>query len=295
MTWKTLIFSTPCKLYIKNFQLVYEPSNNEEIVHIPIEDIGAIMLENQQITLTNYMLSLCSDSNITIYTCDKKHQPVGVLLPFYQHSRTTKIALSQVEMKEPLKKKLWQRIIKQKIINQSNVIKLLFENDELDFYVNKVSSGDTKNIEAYVAKKYWQLLFDNFKRHSDCKYNAALNYGYAIVRGCIAKYIAASGLIPCLGIHHCNELNAFNLTEDLIEPFRPFIDLMVSNMDINADEELNKEDKTYLISILNRQCQYKNEQITVRNACENICKSFVNAITENNSDKLELPSFIEVK
>ena len=130
MTWKTLIFSTPCKLYIKNFQLVYERSNNEEIVHIPIEDIGAIMLENQQITLTNYMLSLCSDNNITIYTCDKKHQPVGVLLPFYQHSRTTKIALSQVEMKEPLKKKLWQRIIKQKIINQSNVIKLLFENDE---------------------------------------------------------------------------------------------------------------------------------------------------------------------
>lgn len=295
MTWKTLIFSTPCKLYIKNFQLVYEPSNDEEIVHIPIEDIGAIMLENQQITLTNYMLSLCSDNNITIYTCDKKHQPIGILLPFYQHSRTTKVSLSQIGIKEPLKKKLWQKIIKQKIKNQSTVIKLLYDNDELDFYISKVSSGDTKNIEAYVAKKYWQLLFNDFKRHSECKYNAALNYGYAIVRGCISKYIAASGLIPCLGIHHCNELNAFNLTEDLIEPFRPFIDLMVSDMEINADEELNKEDKTYLVSILNRQCQYKNEQIAVRNACENICKSFVNAITENNSDRLELPSFIEVK
>ena len=294
MSYKCIIFSNPCKLYVKNFQLVYE-SEKEENVNIPLEDIGTIILENQQISVTNYLLSMCSEYNITVFTCDKKHKPVGILLPFYQHSRNTKIALSQIKMKEPLKKQIWQKIIKQKIKNQSNVIKILFCNDELDFYINKVQSGDIKNVEAYVSKKYWQILFDNFKRHDDCKYNAALDYGYAIIRGCLSKYIASSGLIPCLGVHHINELNAFNLTEDLIEPFRPFIDLMVSNMDIEPDEELTKEDKLYLVSVLTRQCQYKKEQITLQNACESVCKSFVKAISESDVEILELPEFIEEK
>lgn len=295
MSYKCIIFSNPCKLFVKNFQLVYEPKNKEETVNIPIEDIGTIILENQEINITNYLLSMCSEYNITVFTCDKKHKPVGVLLPFYQHCRNTKIALTQIKMKEPLKKQIWQKIIKQKIKNQSNVIKILFDNDELDFFVNKVQSGDTGNVEAYVSKKYWQMLFENFKRHEDSKQNAALDYGYAIIRGCLSKYIASSGLIPCLGVHHTNELNAFNLTEDLIEPFRPFIDLMVSSMDLETDEELTKEDKLYLVSVLTRQCQFKKEQITLQNACENICKSFVKAITENNIEKLELPEFIEAE
>lgn len=296
MSYKCLIFSSPCNLYIKNFQIVYEPLNDkEEKVHIPLEDVGTIILENPQISITNYLLSLCSDYNVTVFTCDIKHKPNGIMLPFYQHSRNTKTAFAQINMTEPLKKKIWQKIIKQKIKNQSNVIKILFDNDELDFYVNKVQSGDTKNIEAYVSKKYWQILFDDFKRHANDKQNSALDYGYAIIRGCLSKHIASSGLIPCLGIHHKNELNAFNLTEDLIEPFRPFVDLMVKEMNIDNNESLSKEDKLYLVSILTSQCQYKKEQITVQNACENVCKSFVNAINKNDITELELPEFIEAK
>lgn len=291
MSWKTIIFSNPCKLSVKNFQLVCETAENDK-VSIPIEDIGTIILENPQIIISNYLLSMCSEQNITVFTCDKKHKPVGILTPFYQHSRNTKIALSQIKMKEPFKKQIWQKIIKQKIKNQSNVLKLNFEIDELDFYVNKVQSGDTKNIEAYTSKKYWQYLFEDFKRHSNCKYNAALDYGYAIIRGCLSKYISASGLIPCLGVHHCNELNSFNLTEDLIEPFRPFVDLMVSEMEIDSEDELDKDDKTYIVSILNNQCQYKKERITVQNACENVCQTFVKSILERDVNKLELPEFI---
>lgn len=291
MSWKTIIFSNPCKLSVKNFQLVCE-SDGKEKISLPIEDIGTIILENQQISITNYLLAICSEYNITIFTCDKKHKPVGILTPFYQHSRNTKIALNQIKLKEPFKKQIWQKIIKQKIKNQSNVIKIRFDIDELDFYINKVQSGDTNNIEAFTSKKYWQYLFDDFKRHSDSKCNSALDYGYAILRGCLSKNIAASGLIPCLGVHHCNELNAFNLTEDLIEPFRPFVDLMVSEMDIDADDKLTKEDKLYLVSILNRQCQYKKEQITIQKACENVCQTFVKSLLEKDVTKLELPEFI---
>ncbi len=295
MSWKTILFSNPCKLHIKNYQLVYQNDNSCEEISIPMEDIGTIILENSQITITNYMLSMCADYEITVLTCDNKHKPNGILTPFYQHSRNTKVAFAHINMKEPLKKQIWQKIIKQKIKNQSVVLKILFENDYLDLFINKVQSGDTTNIESYTSKLYWQILFDNFKRHSADKINACLDYGYAIIRSTISKYIASSGLIPCLGVHHCNELNAFNLTEDLIESFRPFVDLMVSSMDIVNDTELNKNDKAYLLSILTKQCQFKGEQITVQNACENICKTFVKTISEKNINLLELPEFIEEK
>lgn len=295
MSWKTLIFTNSGKLHIKNYQLVYQTDNSDEIVTIPMEDIGTIILENPQITITNYMLALCSEYEITVLTCDKKHKPIGILTPFYQHSRNTKIAFAHINTKEPLKKQIWQKIIRQKIKNQSNVIKILFEDNQLDSYVNKVQSGDVKNIEGQVSKKYWQLLFANFKRHSSDKYNSALDYGYAIVRSCISKYIASSGLIPCFGVHHCNELNSFNLTEDLIESFRPFIDLMVNQMEIVGNTDLTKSDKLYLLGVLTKQCQYKGEQITIQNACENVCKTFVKAILEKDVKLLELPEFIEEK
>ncbi len=294
MGYKTLLFSTPCKLRVKNFQLVYQPENNEEIT-IPLEDISTIVLENMQIEVTNYLLSMCGEYNITLFSCDKKHQPNVVLTPFYQHSRNTKIAFNHINMSEPLKKRLWQKIIQQKIKNQSNVLKLVLENDCLDIYCDKVKSGDTTNIEGQAAKQYWSLLFKNFKRHTETKHNAALDYGYAIVRGTLAKFAASSGLVPCFGIHHCNELNSFNLIEDLIEPFRPFVDLIVSGMPIFEDSELTKADKASLLNILNMQCQYKGEQITVQTACERVCQTFVKSIEKNDSNVLELPQFIGAK
>ena len=177
MSWKSIIFSNPAKLYVKNRQLVCE---TDEIVTIPVEDISTIILDNHQISITNYFLSMCAEYNITVFTCDIKHKPIGILTPYFQHSRNTKIAFSQINMKEPLKKKLWQKIVKQKIVNQSRVLKTLFQNDELDFYINKVQSGDTKNVEAQAAKRYWQFLFYEFKLHESDIHNCAQDYGYAI-------------------------------------------------------------------------------------------------------------------
>ncbi len=295
MGYKTLLFSHPCKLRVKNFQLVYSSQDSEDDLKIPLEDISTIILENMQIEVTNYLLAACGEYNITLFSCDKKHQPNVVLIPFYQHCRNTKIAFNQINTSEPLKKRLWQKIIKQKIKNQSNVLKILFENDILDSYCEKVKSGDTTNIEAYVSKLYWSLLFENFRRHADTKHNAALDYGYAIVRGTLAKYTSSCGLIPCFGVHHCNELNSFNLVEDFIEPFRPFVDILVSNMQTLSEPELLKQDKAYLLNILNMQCQYKGEQITIQNACERVCQTFAKSLEQNDSNILELPQFIEAK
>lgn len=294
MSWKTLLFSKPCKLHIKNKQLVYQADDPDENISVPMEDIGTIIIEHPQISITNYMLSMCADYGITVFTCDKKHKPNGILTPFYQHSRNTKIALAHIGMKEPFKKQIWQKLIKQKIKNQSNVLKILYNNNELDSYINQVNSGDTHNIEGQASRKYWQILFTDFKRHSSDIYNSALDYGYAIIRGTLSKYIASSGLIPCFGVHHYNELNPFNLTEDLIEPFRPFIDLMVGEMDFEDKSELGKEEKAYLLTVLNKQCLYKNEHITIQKACDNVCKTLVKSIIEKNVNLLELPDFAEV-
>ena len=296
MGYKTLLFSTPCKLNIKNYQLVFQADNSDEKLTIPMEDIATIVLDSLQISVSNYFLSMCADYNITVFTCDKKHQPISVLTPFCQHSRNVKVANMQIEIGDVLKKRLWQKIVKQKVENQSNVLKILFENDILDIYVDLVQSGDKTNIEGQCAKKYWNLLFNDFKRHSKTKYNFALDYGYSILRGTLSKYVASSGLIPCFGLQHCSELNAFNLVDDLIEPFRPFVDLMVAEMDIMPDEddELTKEDRGNLLTVLNKQCFYKNEQITVLNACEDICQSLVKSIEKDDYKIFELPKFIEV-
>lgn len=292
MGYKTILFSNPCELHVKNFQLVYSATDSCENVTIPLEDISTIVLEHHQIKFSNYFLYICGEYNITVLSCDKTHRPSVILTPFYTHSRNTKVALSHIQMGEPLKKRLWQKIVQQKIKNQSNVLKILFSNPELDTYPDKIQSGDKTNIEGQAAKKYWNLLFTDFKRHSNSKSNAALDYGYAIIRGTLSKFISATGLIPCVGIHHCNELNAFNLTEDLIEPFRPFVDLTVAQMNLSDDVSLTKAEKGCLINILNLQCQHKNEQVTIQTACERVCNSFVKSIGNNDYNMLELPKFI---
>lgn len=297
MGYKTLLFSQPCQLSVKDYQLVYKSETSNKGITIPLEDISTIILEHLQIKLSNYLLSICGEYNITIFSCDKYHQPNTILIPFSQHSRTAKIVKNQINMSEPLKKRLWQKIVQQKITNQSNVLKILFDNDELDSYIDKVQSGDKTNIEGQASKKYWSLLFKDFKRHSETKQNYALNYGYSILRGTLSKYIASSGLIPSLGVHHCSELNSFNLADDLIESFRPFVDLMVSEMNINETDitALTKEDKAYLLTILHKQCEYKNEQITVQNACEYTCQNFAKSLIQKDALILNLPKFIGEK
>lgn len=296
MNWRILYFSKPAKINLLHSQLQYTPFEGD-IVTIPIEDISVIVLESNQILLTTALLSKCTKNNILIFICNESHIPCGTFIPFHNHSRFSQIAKIQINTKEPLKKRLWQKIIKSKIYNQATVLKKFKLNNHslLENISKNVKSGDVDNLEAYSARTYWQSLFFNFTREQDNNINSALNYGYAILRGAIARTLSANGLFPCFGINHSNDLNAFNLADDIIEPFRPFLDFKVYSMHLKntnfKNELLNTKDKTFLTSVLIDKCLYNNERTSILNAIELTVESFVSALKTNNYDLLILPEF----
>lgn len=288
MSWRVIYFSKPAKLKIESSQLKYIPDEGD-VFTIPIEDISVILLESNQILLTSALISKCCQNNILIFSCDDKHLPCGIFIPFQQHSRVSQISNLQIKSSEPLKKRLWQQIIKYKIYNQSIVLKLFnLNNATLLLKISEnVKSGDSDNSEAYSAKIYWQSLFGDFTRQEDNKINASLNYGYAILRGAIARAISSVGLMPSFGIYHSNDLNAFNLADDIIEPFRPFVDFKVYSMfkeENNFKEQtLTTKDKFLLTGILLDKCIYNSETTSILNAIELTVNSFVLSLKTNTN------------
>lgn len=240
MSWRILQITKPCHLSVKSKQLIYEPLEGGKI-SLPLEDISVLILEHKQISLHNSLISELAEYDIVMFSCDSTHSPSGCFFPFHNHSRYSEIAWQQVETSEPLKKRIWQELVKAKIINQSQVLKALNKpNSTKLIEISKlVQSGDAKNSEAFAAGIYWKSLFESFVRsdESDIR-NSALNYGYAIIRGCLARFLVGAGLLPCFGVHHANKLNQFNLVDDCIEPFRAFVDYKISQIDLSAETEL---------------------------------------------------------
>ena len=228
MSWRSLVISRPSRVSIKNNQLVIE---QEEAVSMPIEDIASIVIESPQVVITVKALDLLSNNGTIIYICNDKHTPSSYFLPFYQHSRQYGVIKQQLSVTEPFKKRIWQQIIRQKIKNQAYVLQCIGKRDEAEriaIFEEQVDSGDTKNIEGYVAKMYFEIAFGKgFNRNNENIFNACLDYGYSILRGAIARIIAKYGFIPSIGIHHKSELNNYNLADDFIEPFRPIVDMWV--------------------------------------------------------------------
>ncbi len=291
MGWRIVQITKPCRLSIKDKQLLYTPQDGDDL-KIPLEDISVIILENKQISLSSYLFSELSEYNIVLFSCDGSHLPSGVFFPFHGHSRYSEIAWQQIEMSEPLKKRLWQEIVKVKINNQAMCLEIF--NCANFFKLREISklvqSGDAKNSEAFAANIYWKSLFQNFNRNNDTDIrNSALNYGYAIIRGCMARAIVGAGLLPCFGIHHANKLNQFNLVDDLIEPFRPFVDYLVNKMDVSDKVELTSLDKNYLLSILVQNCIFNNEEINILKSCELVAISLVKAIKQKDAKYLQIP------
>lgn len=299
MSWRVLEISNPCKLSVKNRQLSYIPIEGES-VSLPLEDIAVIILDNKQISLNSSLLSELAEYGIALFSCDYSHIPSGIFLPFHAHSRYSEIAWMQAEWSEPFKKRIWQNIVKCKITNQGLLLKQhdIQEYKKLLAISKQVQSGDAKNSEAYAASVYWKALFNNFTRQSNDERNSALNYGYAILRGTIARAIVGAGFLPCFGIFHSNKLNSFNLADDLIEPFRPFVDNIVYHefgKDNGCDaNSLTKEMRQKLISVLTRQIEYNGEQITVLKACEKTASSLVNASKNKDYNLLSLPNYLDL-
>lgn len=292
MSWRIVTLQNSARLSLRGKQLVINQKSEE--FTFPIEDLCVVILESLQVTITSAVLSCFQEHNVILVTCDEKHTPNGLLHGLYSHSRQTQISHLQKKISVPLQKRLWQFIIQQKIKNQAKCLELfsLQNVQEITRLYYKVESGDRLNIESQVARIYWPSLFgSDFKRHQGCIVNSALNYAYSILRSLMCRGIVSYGLIPCFGIHHKNELNAFNLADDLIEPFRPIIDSEVKRLMLKhcTITELTQEIREELISLSFMNCIIANEVHVLHKSVEKVASSFVKALREKTPSALQLP------
>lgn len=291
MGWRHLLIRKPGKLSVRYNQLVIE---QEEKVSVSLEDICSIVIEEQVVSVTAAALSKMAEYNIMLFTCDQKHLPNGVLLPFQKHSRQLGVLHMQHTYSKPFKKRIWQRIVIQKLINQGRCLQYLDKegSDELYKISKTVDSGDSSNREAYGARKYFQYLFGNtFTRQSETVVNASLNYGYAIMRGLVACSLVGYGFIPSLGIFHDNELNKFNLADDFMEILRPLVDLYVAQH-IQADDVFSPTIRQNLYNLANMDILLDQQKLSVLNAIEEMIKSFVSASRNQDPSYLKLPELL---
>lgn len=296
MGFRNIKIDSHVKLSIKNQQLYIE---TDILRQIPLEDINCIIIENQTVTVSAYLLQKMADMGITVYVCDEKHLPNAVLLPMVRHSRHFKILKYQIEAGKPLQKRLWQQIVVRKIRNQALCLAYLDldGSEELMKMCKEVQSGDRTHVEAKVAAFYFKSLYGlGFSRGNDHVINSALNYGYAIVRGLIARSIVCYGLEPSIGVFHHSELNNFNLADDMIEPFRPLVDLYVSqNYDVaEIDSDLTPERKRDIFGIINYDMDVKGEKRIISNCIDMLVASYSSALQGKRSD-LELPELMQLQ
>ena len=261
MIKRTLCIETPCHLKCSNEQLVVSYNHVKGLEDradktVPIEDIGMLVLEHQQITLSHYLLDKLVTNNVAVITCNETHHPTGMLLSLEGNTLQSERFRAQIEATEPLKKQLWQQTVKAKISNQASVLKKWNINNKLLINLaSDVKSGDPTNIEAVAAAFYWQNLlpatWQFFRKREGPPPNNLLNYGYAIIRASMARAIVGSGLLPTLGIFHRNRYNAYCLADDIMEPYRPFVDEIVRGIiDKTSNvETLTQELKVQLLKI----------------------------------------------
>jgi len=240
MIKKTLYFGNPAYLSSTNNQLVFslpESKGVDKLFNrtVPIEDIGVVILDHSQITITQTLLNKLLDNNAVIVTCDSRHMPSGMMLSLEGNSLQQSKYKAQIEASTPLNKQLWQQTIKAKIKNQASLLrKIGIDSKKLDFLESQVKSGDSENHEGRAAAYYWSNLFPKdiqFKREKEGDApNNILNYGYAILRATMARGLVSSGLLLTKGIFHRNQYNAYCLADDIMEPYRPFVDEMVNQL-----------------------------------------------------------------
>jgi CRISPR-associated protein Cas1 len=268
---------------------------------LPIEDITALVLESPQISLSSALLAKCAENSVAVITCDASHIPNGLMLPFHPHSRQSRVAHIQQSWSEPLRKRLWQLVVQCKIRNQAYCLNATNQIDtakRLFAMAERVKSGDPDNYEAQAARIYWQSIMGNsFRRGADDSINAALNYGYAIVRAFVARSQVAYGLLPTFGIHHDNDLNAFNLTDDMMEVFRPLVDFQVWEMKqaetLTPDiSNLSIGVRQQLAGIGSHESLISGQRHNLHNACDKMAAGLVSAIEQKSALLLPLPEFI---
>ena len=298
MTWRSLLISKPARLSLRQKHLLIE---QEDSIPVPLEDIAVIVIEAREVVLTAPLLSALAQNGITLLSCDEQFLPCGQWLPFAQYHRSLKILKLQMNMTVPQKKQLWQQIVKQKIRNQAWLLDYSGHDiaaQRLNALADGVKSGDKDFHESQAAALYFPLLFgDDFTRGQENGINGSLNYGYSIIRSAIARALVQYGFLPALGVQHCSELNAFNLADDLIEPYRVLVDLWIYEQVVQRrlPESLDTVWKSRLLGLLHHQILLDGKTYSVLAAIDRTVQSLQVACSQRDAALLKLPEMLPLK
>lgn len=293
MSWRT-IYITQCEkisLYLDNLLIVKDATEYK----IPLKDIGSIVVEDYKAIFTMKILNKFIEYNILLITCDEKHNPYGILNSIGNHSRQYKVVSNQIQWGEIEKNYLWKGIVRKKIENQREVMKLLNCNldmiNKMSDYIENVEIGDITNREGIAAGVYFRNIFgDKFRRKAgEGVQNSALNYGYAILTSKVARVIAGRGLVPYIGIHHKNEYNQFNLASDLVEIFRPIVDYYVAKY-LQECSYFAKEDRVELLNLLNAKIIYCGRKEYLSNCIDKFIDIIINYFETGQEIEDKIPS-----
>jgi CRISPR-associated protein Cas1 len=298
MIKRTLYFGSPAYLKTNNEQLVFESTDTGEIKSAPIEDIGVVILDHQQITISQALIAKLLANNVAFVTCDNTHHPTGLLLNLDGNSLQSQKFQAQLEATVPLKKQLWQQTVSVKLLNQAAMLESIrIPAKNLRNWATEVKSGDSENHEATAAAYYWKNLFPDFLEFRRERYgpppNNLLNYGYAILRAVVARSLVSSGLLPTLGIFHKNQYNAYCLADDIMEPYRPFVDKVVVNIVRMSGKflELTPNMKRDLLNIPAMDVKINDEKSPLMVAVQRTTASLTKCF-EGKQRKILYPEFI---
>lgn len=288
MSFRTVVITKRAKLSYKNHHLIVR---GEEVTMIHLSEISILLIDSTQTVITTYLLSELIKAKIKIIVCDEDRNPIGEVVPYYGNHRTSKNISAQIRWDETLKKRIWTKVVFEKIVNQASLLKHLdFEKNKLLFgYSTDIQYDDSTNREGHAAKVYFNTLFGkDFKRDLKSSINSALNYGYTILLSSFNKEIVSKGYLTQLGIHHRNEFNYYNLSSDLMEPFRILVDNIVY---MNKDLEFDSAYKMRLVDVLNEKVKINGKISYVSNAIKLYIGSIVEALDE---DKIERVKFVDI-
>ncbi|MDR1565334.1 MAG: type II CRISPR-associated endonuclease Cas1 [Oscillospiraceae bacterium] len=298
MGFRNIMIMGDVTLSLRNNQLCVSGGNEASV---PLEDVDTVLIESRRSSISTALLSEMAKSGTALFLCDEKHIPCAVLTSFMQHSRQLEVSNKQQKLSLPTKKRLWQQIVTAKIMNQARCLALRGDYDSashLESLAKSVRTGDEGNVEAVAAAYYFPRLFGSkFRRSDENLINACLNYGYSILRGCIARHLAMYGFLPVFGLHHSSGLNAFNLADDIIEPFRPVVDLFAASNIAEADdeeEELTPWLKRELLNLINCNILLDSKLYSVSYGIERTVQS-LSSVCSEKSKQLLLPELVTLQ
>ena len=263
---------------------------------MPIEDLNQIMVHGANIRLSTMDLSILSQNKVSIITLDEKYLPTAIVLPFEGHTRQSKLMHAQISTYEELYLELWLQIIRQKISNQSRALSIMGMNgaENVTKYLDDISKENVDITEALAAKDYFAYYHEGLNRRGDDPINSRLNYGYAVVRSSIARSLVAAGFHTTFGIHHDSQLNAFNLADDLIEPYRAIVDI-VAHDNIGSNVQLSKNERRVIAHVLHNACMMDGAKVNVMSAIDMMVESLKRIILDKSKEKLMLPVILPVE